>query len=214
MNNRVENNILICMTIATTMEAEPFIQGLDMEGMETSPFPVYLSGDTVIIISGIGKTNAALATAYACMKYDPACILNLGAAGAVRDSEEPGRIYNIEKTVEPDRIHIKTNTPFVLYPDTLEEFDKAVLSTRDRAIMDVDTFREVSAFADLVDMEGASIVQASQRFDKKCLLFKFVTDTPRHTGQGKVIMENIKRLRWPFRDFILDSAIPAIRYSI
>jgi len=59
-------------------------------------------------------------------------------------------------------------------------------------------------------MEGASIVQASQRFEKKCLLFKFVTDTPAHAGQGKIIMEHIKNLRWPFGEFILNSVIPLL----
>lgn len=214
MNPDGESKILVGIIIATPMEAEPFIKGLGIKDIGAQPFPVCLGKDSVTIISGIGKANAALATAYACMKHDPACILNLGAAGAARDSEETGRVFNIEKTVEPDRIHIRTNTPFTQYPDTLDGFDKAVLSTQDKAVDDVDTFRGISVFADLVDMEGASVVQASKRFDKKCLLFKFVSDTPEHAGQGNIILDNIKRLRWPFCDFILDSVIPIIRNSI
>jgi len=214
LNNPVRNTISFGIIIATPMEAEPFIKCLGMKDTGAQPFPVYMGKDSAIIISGIGKTNAALATAYACMKHDPACILNLGSAGAVRDSEETGRIFNIEKTVEPDRIHIRTNTPFTQYPDILEGFDKAVLSTQDKAVDDHEAFREISAFADLVDMEGASVVQASKRFHKKCLLFKFVSDTPAHAGRGNIILDNIKRLRWPFGDFIIDSVIPIISNSI
>ena len=203
----------ICLITATKMEAEPFIEGLSMLEIEARPFRVYRGDDTCLIISGIGKVNAAIATVYACLKYDPAWILNLGAAGAVQDSEELGRVYNIQKTVEPDRIHLQKNSPYIQYPDILNGFDKATLATQDQAIIDVNGFREIAAFADLVDMEGASVVHASQRFDKKCLLFKFVTDTPEHAGQGKIIMENIKNLRGPFSDFILNSVIPIIKNS-
>lgn len=195
------------------MEAEPFIEGLNLKELEVRPFQVYMGGDVLMAISGIGKVNAAMATTYACLKYDPEWVLNLGASGATKDSEEPGRIYNIEKTVEPDRIHLRTNSPFVQYPDSLQGFDKATLATQDKGIIDVKAFREVAFLADLVDMEGASVVQASQRLEKKCLLFKFVTDTPAHAGQGKIIMEHIKNLRLPFGEFILNSVIPIIRNS-
>jgi adenosylhomocysteine nucleosidase len=213
VNCRIESNVTICMIIATKMEAEPFIEGLNLKELEVRPFQVYMGGDVLMAISGIGKVNAAMATTYACLKYDPEWVLNLGASGATKDSEEPGRIYNIEKTVEPDRIHLRTNSPFVQYPDSLQGFDKATLATQDKGIIDVKAFREVAFLADLVDMEGASVVQASQRLEKKCLLFKFVTDTPAHAGQGKIIMEHIKNLRLPFGEFILNSVIPIIRNS-
>jgi len=205
----MEKEIQTGIIMATRMEAEPFIQGLDM--IEARPFPVYMGDDACIVISGIGKVNAAMATLYACLKFDPVWILNLGAAGATHESEKLGRIYNIEKTVEPDRPHLRTNSPYIQYPDFLDGFDKAILATQDKGILDVDTFRGIAAFADLVDMEGASVVQASQRLEKKCLLFKFVTDTPAHAGQGKIIMEHIKNFRWPFCDFIRSSVIPIIR---
>lgn len=210
MNSKIES-LSICMIIATKIEAEPFIQSLDMKEIEVRPFPVYMGNDVSMVISGIGKVNAAMATQYACMKFEPVRILNLGAAGATHESEEPGRIYNIEKTVEPDRLHLRTNSPYIQYPDSLQGFDKAILATQDKGIIDVETFRELAPLAGLVDMEGASIVQASQRFEKKCLLFKFVTDTPSHAGQGKIIMEHIKKFRWPFSDFILNSVIPVIK---
>lgn len=201
----------IAMIIATKIEAEPFIDGLGMKETGTLPFPVYMGGDAVLIISGIGKVNAGTAAAYACLEFDPARILNLGSAGSVDDSEELGRAYNIEKTIEPDRIHLRTNSPYIQYPDTMDGFEKKILATQDRGIIDVRTFRELATLADLVDMEGASVLQASRRFEKKCLIFKFVTDTPEHAGQGKIILGHIKDLRWPFCDFIINSVLPAIR---
>jgi adenosylhomocysteine nucleosidase len=200
------------MIIATKMEAEPFMQGLGMKELDARPFPVYMGADVCVVISGIGKVNAAMATQYACLKFDPVRILNLGAAGGTEASKEPGRIYNIEKTVEPDRLHLRTNSPYIQYPDSLPGFDRAVLATQDKAIIDVDTFREIAAFADLVDMEGASVVQATQKFEKKCFIFKFVSDTPVHVGKGNII-DNIKYFRAPFCDFILNSVIPLIIHS-
>jgi adenosylhomocysteine nucleosidase len=211
IDSEMKTQNFIGMIIATKMEAEPFIEGLCMKEMGTLPFPVYMGGDAVMIISGIGKVNAGTATAYACLKFDPARILNLGAAGSVNNSEELGRAYNIEKTIEPDRIHLRTNSPYIQYPDTMDGFEKKILATQDKGIIDVRTFRELAPLADLVDMEGASVLQASRRFEKKCLIFKFVTDTPEHAGQGKIILEHIKNLRRPFGDFILNSVMPAIR---
>jgi nucleoside phosphorylase len=196
--------------MATRMEAEPFLEGLGMKELETRPFPVFMGDDVFMVISGIGKVNAGTATAYACLKFDPCRILNLGAAGSINDLEELGRIYNIEKTVEPDRINFRTNSPCVQYPDIMDGFGRAILATQDKAVTDINTFRGIAAFAYLVDMEGASVVQASRRFEKKCLLFKFVSDTSLHAGQLGII-DHIKRFRGPFCKTILDSVIPIIR---
>ena len=206
----MKEQIFIAMIIATRMEAEPFIESMEMKEVKIRPFPVYIAGDACLTISGIGKANAAMATLYASIKFDPVWILNLGAAGATEDSKELGMIYNIEKTIEPDRLHLRTNNPYILYPDFLQDLDRAVLATQDRAVTDIERFREIAAMADLVDMEGASVVQASQRVEKKCLLFKFVSDTPRHASRPEII-DHIKDFRGPFSDFICNSVIPIIR---
>jgi len=106
MESKIKSQYLTGLIIATRMEAEPFIEGLGMKEIEVRPFPVYMGYDACMVISGIGKVNAAMATLYACLKFDPVWILNLGAAGATQESKELGKIYNIEKTVEPDRPHL------------------------------------------------------------------------------------------------------------
>jgi nucleoside phosphorylase len=201
------------IVIATRIEAEPFIQGLDMKEIDVKPFRVYAGNDVCLAISGIGKVNAATATTYMCQKFDPACILNVGAAGATVDSKELGGVFLIEKTVEPDRMHLRTNTPYIQHPDLLDGFETAVLATRDSAVIDVETFRATAFIADLADMEGAAVVQASQRFNKKCFLFKFISDIPAHAGQGELILRQIKFFCGPFCDFILNSVIPVIKHK-
>ncbi|OGP97161.1 MAG: hypothetical protein A2Z39_04210 [Deltaproteobacteria bacterium RBG_19FT_COMBO_46_9] len=196
--------------IATDLEAEPFIKALKMQEIEDRPFPVYGCDNIFLSISGIGKANAAMATAYMCSKFDPKWIMNLGAAGATQASRELGDIYHIEKVIEPDRPHPASGTPYVQIPDVLPGFKKAVLATQDRAVDDIETFRQIAPLADLVDMEGASVVQASKRFGKRCLLFKFVSDTPIHAGQRELIMEHVKHYGAPFCEFISNEVIPVL----
>ena len=199
----------ICLIAATLMEAEPFIKIFDMKDLEKKPFGIYGSGDILLGIAGIGKANAAMGTAYCCMKYQTMCIINTGAAGAVDVGYQVGSIFQIEKTIEPDRPHLRSNTPWVQTPDTLDGFNNAVLATQDRPINDIETFREFSAVADLVDMEGASVLQAARKFNTRCFLFKFVSDTPLHAGKG-LIVENIKEHISTFCDFITTSVIQSI----
>ena len=200
------NRSPLCLITATHMEAEPFIKIFDMRETGKKPFNIYEGKDILLGISGIGKANAAMGTAYCCMKFQPAFILNAGAAGAVDESYQVGSIYQIEKTIEPDRPHLRSNKPWIQTPDTLEGFNNAVLATQDKPINDIETFKELSDIADLVDMEGASVLQTAKRFNTGCYLFKFVSDTPLHAGKG-LIVENIKEHIEPFCDFIATSLI-------
>lgn len=191
------------------MEVEPLIAELSMVKAESDPFLIYNGSDILLLVSGIGKASAAMGTAYCCIKYQPSCILNCGAAGAVDDKYEVGSIFQVEKTIEPDRPHLRSNTPWIQVPDTLEGFNNAVLATQDRPVNDIETFGELAGITDLVDMEGASILQAAKKFNAKCHIFKFVSDTPSHAGKG-LIMDNIKTHVPAFTGYIKDSVIPLI----
>ncbi len=206
----MQNNPLICLVAATFMEAEPFIRILDMKETESGPFLIYSGKEIILGVSGIGKANAAMCTAYCCMKHQPEILINAGAAGAVDETSEVGTIFQIKKTIEPDRPHLKTNTPWVQTPDTIEGFKCATLATQDKPVHDIETFKELSALADLVDMEGASVLQAAKRFNIRCLLFKFVSDTPLHAGQG-LIIENIKKHIAVFCEYVSCNAIQGLK---
>ena len=59
----------------------------------------------------------------------------------------------------------------------------------------------------LVDMEGAPVLQVCRKFEKQCLIFKFVSDTPVHSGQGESIIEHIRNYRGDFCQFIRNEVI-------
>jgi nucleoside phosphorylase len=61
--------------------------------------------------------------------------------------------------------------------------------------------------AQIVDMEGASVVQACRRFHTKCYLFKFVSDTPDHSTSNDIV-KNITFHRNAFFRFFRDMVLP------
>ena len=202
----MEKNPLICLIMATMLEAKPFIDGLSLTRGDEKPFPVHRSNDYVLIISGIGKANAAMASAYSCLKFSPSCLINLGAAGATGTAHPLGTVLHIKHAVDYDRPDLKSKVPHEHVPEILEGFSLATVATLDRPVLDVSERQKLSKIAELVDMESASFIQTCKRFRTKCYLFKFVSDTPAHT-KDKDIVENIKKYRNSFFGFFLQSAM-------
>ena len=205
----METDIVTAIVMATMLEAKPFVLGMSLRQTRKIPFRLFQNNGMLLIISGIGKANAAMATAYSCLKFNPACICNLGAAGATRSGYDLGEIFHIQKIVEPYRPDLKTGKPCVHKPDLLAGFKTTILATSDRAVLDPKERKAISINADLIDMEGASVVQACRTFNKDCYLFKFVSDTPDHT-RDQDIVDHIRRYRERFYEFFSDSVRPML----
>ncbi|MBU4318660.1 MAG: hypothetical protein KKF30_15490 [Proteobacteria bacterium] len=187
--------------MATRLEAAPFIQGLNLNKVEGTPLPVFHNQNTVLILSGIGKANAAMATAFCCLVHRPEIVFNFGAAGALDESLELGEVLQVSRILEPDRPDLRTSLPEFHLPDTLADFKSVPLATQDRPMLSPDERKQASRYASLADMEAASVVQVCKRFETPCHVFKFVSDTPAH-DQGGDIVTNIRSLRNNFFEFI------------
>jgi adenosylhomocysteine nucleosidase len=207
----MQGTLLAGIVMATRVEAGPFIEFFNLKEIESRPFPIYGGKGLVLAVSGIGKANAAMVTAYICVKFYPEWVLNLGAAGATQESPEMGSIFHIERTIEPDRLNFQSKRPYVQIPDMLPGFQDAVLATLDKPVTELKTFEELAPVADLVDMEGASVLQTCKRLDRRCLLFKFVSDTPVYAGQREIIIDNITHYGGIFCHFIFNAVIPMLR---
>ncbi len=205
----MEKDHRIGIIVATMLEAKPFVLGMALNELENEPFPVFKKDNIILVISNIGKANAAMATTYCCQKFNPSCICNLGAAGASGFAHPLGKIYLIDKIFEYDRPKLTSDELTTQKPHVLNGFSTATLSTSDRAIIDPEERKKISEFSDLMDMEGASVVQACRIFETKCYVFKFVSDTPEHTKDGDII-KNIRSYRTPFCDLFLHSFLPHI----
>jgi len=188
------------------IEAQPFIDGLALRGYSTKPFPIFENDSIVLIISGIGKANAAMACTCMILIHQPLKVCNLGAAGATSIKSPLGECLHISKIIEPDRPGIRSHRPHEHLTATLDGFETAVLATHDRPITSVEDRRALSVHAELIDMEAASIAQACRRLGTPCYIFKFVSDTPAHTGTGS-IEKNIGLLGDSFYRYIRDRVL-------
>lgn len=199
----------ICIIMATTLEAKPFIDKLGLKKYGKEAFKQFLNNNILLVISGIGKTNAAIAATYCCKTYKPLFILNLGAAGATDLTHEVGSILHVNQILEHDRPQFPSQKPFVHKPDKLKGFPTAKLATGDRPVIDPTGRKIISEYAGLVDMEAAAIAQTCKIFKTKCYVFKYVSDTPDHTG-GVDILINMIQYREPFFDFFSRSVMPRL----
>ncbi len=197
------------LIMATMLEAKPFVLGLGLEQLSEKPFPVFGKDAIRLIISGIGKANAAMACTHLILCHNPALVCNPGAAGAAHNRLSLGECLHVDKIIEPDRPDLVTGEPFVHATDILDGYKTAVLATQDRPIRLLSERETLSEFADLVDMEAASIVQVCRRYGRQSFFFKYVSDTPEHSSLSE-IRENISRYRDSFFSFFQENALPAI----
>lgn len=213
----MEKNPLKAVIIATMLEAKPFVSmfslepELSFEPVNKKPFPVFKREKLLLIISGIGKTNAAMATAYCAIKYKPDAIFNIGAAGALSPSKKRGETYQIRKVIEHDRLDFKNSDPVIHIPFTMEGFTTAVLSSSDNAAVSMEGRKSVSRYGgELVDMEGASIVQTCKKFQIPCYIFKYISDTM-EDNESSTIVDNIRQCRQASSQFFKDKILRAYK---
>jgi adenosylhomocysteine nucleosidase len=211
----IKKNTLVCelpliaIIVATHLEAKPFVDIFGLNQTVKTPCPLYGRGRLILATSGIGKTNAALATTYCCSMFQPSWILNLGAAGATDSRCGLGGIFHVVRVLEPDRPHLRSSTPYAHVPDTLPGFNEATLATQDRPVINAEDRGHVSAYASLVDMEGAAVVQTAHRFGVRCALFKFVSDTPDDIDPSPVI-DFIRDYGKHFSRFVAERVVPLV----
>ncbi len=196
--------------MATLLEAEPFVRGLDLLLHEETPFPVYTGKDDVLVICGIGKSNAAMAVACLSCRFSLSRIINAGAAGCTHEKFSLGDIFQVSRAVEYDRPHIVSKKPREMIPDTLDGLPCAVLATQDVPVTLAEKRMELSTMADLVDMEGAAVLQAAKKFGLPAYLFKIVTDTPAHEKDADII-RNIRMTRDRLYEFCRDRVLCSLR---
>ena len=133
--------------------------------------------DNEIHITGIGKINAAVNTAYLINKYDPDVVVNFGSCGRIKSPETNG-VLKVGKVIndldcmslcdDPDiylqgkgTINCITTDRFFV-KDKYETYSNT-LSTR---------FDEI----DIVDMELYGIAKACQMYNKLLYSYKWISD--------------------------------------
>ena len=166
------------LVMATELEAGPLSAALGLALIRSKPYRVYAGCGTVLVISGIGKAHAAAATAHLIEGYAPALIVNLGVAGALNNEFALGEICQAVSVTEPDRLDVFSNQSPEFRP-TLTPGPRAIrLATMDRPARTASERAQLAIQAELIDMEGAAVLQTAITYGLSCHLIKVVSDTP------------------------------------
>lgn len=171
---------MIYIITALDAEARALIDHYHLTRDFTLPYTLYKNERMVLLVSGMGKTNALMAVS-ALLGWripNPAdCLINIGICGAP-DGYEIGEALLIHQIIEGDRRYY----PDILYPHALRESSLAC----------VDTAQAIGNESP-VDMESSAVFQASARFFKlhQIAFLKIVSD---HFTPESVIKERVIEL--------------------
>lgn len=137
---------------------------------------VHVPAHLPLLVTGIGKTPAAVATARALASGNVEQVVNIGTAGALRPGltgiHVPGTAVNHDMNADAIR---------ALGYDPREELsiasgDETVLASGDVFVSDPVVRDALAARAHLVDMEGYAVAYACHAFGVPVRLVKHVSD--------------------------------------
>jgi len=172
---------MIAVVTAMTNEASEIISHLNL--VKEKPFAIYTGKvhkhHICLIISGVGKVNAAMATTHIIGLYNPRLIINLGLAGA--HQLEYGQSYLIKNACYHDfdltlfgyEAGQVPKYPAVFHSANLSglPFEKTNLYTGDYF-----SVKTLDNKPYLADMEGAAIFQVAYQYKIDVVSVKTVSD--------------------------------------
>ena len=155
----------------------------------------------VLIVCGVGKVSAALATQAVIDAYGVTKILNFGTAGGANESVSALSIYLVDKCCQYDfdlseldgcGVGYMCDYDTTFYPcevANINVYPKKSLCTADRFSNKAEDIRTVNALGcSLRDMEGAAIAQVAISNGIPFISLKGVTDT--YLNPAKQFYEN------------------------
>ena len=110
---------------ALNSEAKPLIELFKLSLVKDSNFKIFENNKLVLIISGIGSINAAIATTYAINKFDITNTVNIGICGSFDKSVNTGDIFDIKKVInyQTHKVYHLKNLKRVAPAKTLYSFE-------------------------------------------------------------------------------------------
>lgn len=140
----------------------------------------YLGTDHPMLITGVGKVNAAisLTQALASSGSKPSVIVNVGTAGGLRDGQ--GGLHVVSEVIQHDLdTGLLESLTGEIYgaPITLSDRDGVTLATGDTFVSDSAVREKLAQRATLVDMEGYAVAAAASAFSIPIRMVKHVSDS-------------------------------------
>ena len=182
------NSKKIAIICAMHEEASIIIDKLNLKELREASLvqgqvvTIFENDDLVLIECSIGKVAAGFATHYVITNFNPEVIINIGVAGAVNQSFNPGDVFFVKKVFQHDVYVPGDNYQDKFYAriegevPEISDVKSVVLATGDQFIDDITKVEELSKKADLVDMEGYAVAYTAEKFNTKTILIKAVSD--------------------------------------
>lgn len=160
--------------------------------------------DALVVVSGVGKSNAAAATQLAIQETGTKRIFNLGVSGGLDPAMKVGDIYEVSAAVQYDFDLVQINgtemgtlnerdTPFI--PCKAEgRFAAKTLGTGDRFNDNADDSALLKRLGvSLRDMEGAAIAHVCETAGVEFVSYKCISDVEGSGSMPEQYMENLKK---------------------
>lgn len=153
----------------------------------------YGSHQLTIVVSGMGKVNAALATATLIEKFDCEIIINIGISGGLDSSLNIGDIVVGQDIVyhdvwcgEPNAYGQIQGLPLIFHsaPELValvKSYPKVLLCCGDKFISqnaELMNIKSIFPSAMAVDMESGAIAHTCYLYNTKLLVIRQISDTP------------------------------------
>ena len=159
--------------------------------------------DALVVVSGVGKSNAAAATQLAIQETGTKRIFNLGVSGGLDPAMKVGDIYEVSAAVQYDFDLVQINgtemgtlnerdTPFI--PCKAEgRFAAKTLGTGDRFNDNADDSALLKRLGvSLRDMEGAAIAHVCETAGVEFVSYKCISDVEGSGSMPDQYMETLK----------------------
>ncbi len=211
---------MICVVIALEDEARKFLTNLKcVKETVKAGKKVFLgkleNKELVVIVSGIGKVNAALSTQTVIDNYPIDYVINFGVAGGILNVTPAGQLYMVEKCIQYDFDVTSIDDVQIGYIQDYKTayFDcktldisvknKCVLATSDKFTSkqcEVDIAQSLGA--NVFDMEGGAIAEVCKSNSIPFISIKGISD---EFGSGRApeqFMENVTKVSNAFPSVI------------
>lgn len=210
---------MIAIVAALKREADKIIEEIkDKEEISIAGKTVFkgklFGKDTAVIISGIGKVSAALATQAAIDRFSPEYVLNFGTAGGLGDRVKACGFYAVKRCCQHDfdlsdlddvsRGYIQ-DYDAVYFPAETKGLNlpEVSLSTADRFTCKENDLSAVADMGcDVADMEGCAIAQVCLSNGVKFYCIKAVSDVIGSGTQSEDFNANMKKIAEKFPSVI------------
>jgi adenosylhomocysteine nucleosidase len=133
--------------------------------------------DLPVLVTGVGKVNAAVAVSTILGEHSPSRIVNLGTAGALHDGL--AGTYIVRSVIQHDLDDaVLFDVTGLHVSETIDVADEGLrLATGDAFITDARIREKLARTADLVDMEGYAVARAAMVAGVPVTIVKEVSDS-------------------------------------